>query len=142
MKRTALAPMSKRRAAEIESGERRHLPNSTMGYARKPMKQRNPERLARLEEEQFGPYGDVIAAQACWVTGRMPVDRAHVLRDRSVGGGPDGLAALHHEVHMDFDDGLLDDAHFQARWGKSRADIRGRAVQEYAAWLLAEDGAA
>ena len=84
----------------------------------------------------------MIAAQACWVTGREPVDRAHVLKDRSVGGGPDGLAALHHEVHMDFDDGLLDDAHFQKRHGVSRADIRARAALEYASWLLDESEAA
>jgi hypothetical protein len=103
------------------------------------MAKRNPERLARLEAIQFGPYGNVIAAQACWVTGKSPVDRAHVVRDRSVGGGPEGLAALHREVHTDFGDGLLTDAAFFRRWKVSRADIRARAVQEYAAWLLSEE---
>lgn len=98
------------------------------------MRQQNPERLARLEAEQFGAYGDVIAAQACWVTGRMPVHRAHVVGTRAAGHGPEALAALDPEVHMSFDDGLVTDEAFQERWGTSRADIRKRAIEEHAAW--------
>ncbi len=123
------------RARERKQG-RGGLPRYTPLRSRGAIKQRNPERLARLEEQQFGQYGLVVAAQACWVSGMTPVDRAHVLKDRSVGGGPEGLAPLHRLVHTDFGDGLLSDAAFQKRWGVSRADIRARAISEYAAWLL------
>jgi hypothetical protein len=106
---------------------------------RTPLAKRNPERLARLEERHFGEYGKAIAAQSCWVTGKSLVHRAHVVGKRSTGAGPEALAALHEDVHFAFDDEMLSDARFQARWGVSRADIRARAVAEYAAWLLSEE---
>ena len=102
---------------------------------RTKLKPVNHRRRKALEEKQFGPYGQVIRAQPCWVSGRYPVDRAHVGRKRSVGAGPEMLAALHREVHTDFDDELLSDRAFQRRWRVSRADIRARAKLEYAAWL-------
>ncbi|MEQ1573093.1 MAG: hypothetical protein ABL993_02495 [Vicinamibacterales bacterium] len=107
---------------------------------RTPLRKRNPERLARLRVAQFddtgeeGNYYDHITSLACLVTGRSPVDPAHVLGDRSTGAGPEGMAPLSREVHDDFDDGLLDDAHFQKRHGVSRADIRAWAVQHRAEW--------
>ena len=112
-----------------------------MPYATKPMRKKNAKRLARLEAIQFGEYGEVVAAQACWVTGRWPVHRAHVVGTRGAGHGPEALAALDPEVHRDFDDGLLSDAAFQRRWKQSRADIRARAIQEYEHWLLNEEAA-
>jgi hypothetical protein len=107
---------------------------------RTPLRKRNPERLARLRAEQFddtgeeGNYYDHIMSLACIVTGRSPVHPAHVLGDRSTGAGPEGMAPLAPEVHSDFDDGLLDDEHFQRRHGVSRADIRAWAIQHRAEW--------
>jgi hypothetical protein len=102
------------------------------------MKRINHERLARLEASQFGEYGEHIASLACLVTGARPVDRAHVLRDRSVGGGPNGLAPLARVVHIDFDDGLLSDVAFERRWRVSRADIRAWAKASWETWCLAD----
>lgn len=104
-----------------------------------PMKKRNSERLARLEAEQFGEYGDHIATLACIVTGDEQVDRAHVLGTRGAGHGPEGLAPLSRLVHIDFDDGLLNDAAFEKRWGVSRADIRAWAIEHHEEWLAEQE---
>jgi hypothetical protein len=105
------------------------------------MRKRNPERYARLQAAQYGPYGDVIAATACIVTGEHPVDRCHVLGKRSTGAGPEGLAPLARRVHTDFDDEYLSDERFFARWKVSRADIRAWAREHYAAWLAEQEAA-
>lgn len=131
MKRT---PLERRTPLRAKSG----LERGSGPERRTPIKKVNRERLARLRKQQFdtgdGGYYEDIKSLACIVTGRSPVEAAHVLRDRSVGGGPEGMAPLHEDVHRDFDDGMLRDHRFQERWGVSRADIRAWAVQHRAAW--------
>lgn len=104
------------------------------------MRKLNPEREARRRAKQFDDRGEPddyythITSLTCIVTGRSPVHPAHVLGDRSTGAGPEGMAPLWWEVHRDFDDGLLDDLHFQKHWGVSRADIRAWATSHRQAW--------
>lgn len=118
----------------MKAGTFRNAHNSTFSPREKPIPRQNRERLARLQEQQYGEYGDVIAAQACWVTGREPVHRAHVVGTKAAGHGPEALAALWWEVHQDFDSGMSDEA-FQRKWKVSRADIRAMAIERYAEWL-------
>lgn len=101
---------------------------------RTPIRKRNPERLARLQVEQFGAdgYKEHIKSLPCLVCGSWPVDPAHVLRTRAAGGGPDGMAPLCREHHTAFDS--LGEERFEQLLRISKADIRAWAKDERAEW--------
>ncbi len=99
-----------------------------------PIRKRNPQRLARLQVEQFGPgeYKEHIKSLPCLVCGSWPVDPAHVLKTRATGGGPEGMAPLCREHHTMFDS--IGEERFERLLRISKADIRAWAKDHRAEW--------
>lgn len=95
---------------------------------RKPLRARNPKRLKRLRAQQFGDDGkrEWILEMPYLVTGRRPVDPAHVLGTRGAGYGPEGMAPLYGVAHTDFDSSMSE-GRFEEKYGHTRAWIRARA---------------
>ena len=114
----------------------RHTPLSPSGpiERRTPIRKRNPERLARLQVQQFGPgeYKAHIKSLSCLVCGCWPVDPAHVLKTRAAGGGPEGMAPLCREHHIAFES--IGEDRFELLLRISKADIRAWAKEHRTDW--------
>lgn len=109
-----------------------------------PLPKRNHARVKRLREEQFGDdgYREHILSLRCLVTGRRPVDPAHVLGTRGAGAGPEGLAPLSREIHDAFDSSMTEKRLMEVH-GFTREPIREWARAHRAEWEagLLEEGA-
>lgn len=92
----------------------------------------NRKRIKKLRAKQFGPKREWIVTLPCVVTGRMPVDPAHVLGTRGAGAGSEGLCPLTREVHQDFDE--ASESAFKRKWGRTKAWVRARAQELEVEW--------
>ena len=75
---------------------------------RVPLRKLNPERLAKRRAEQFGAYAEWIRTLPCCVTGRWPVEAAHVLSRGAGGKAAANLVPLVWTEHRAL--------HFMGRW--------------------------
>lgn len=95
-----------------------------------PLAKRNPERKARLFEEQFGSVAFVkwVRLQECAVCGSWPSEAAHAT-SRGAGGKADDILPLcpvhHHEQHQ----------HGVRTFEKAHGiDMKAKAAETFARW--------
>jgi len=101
----------------------------------------NSKRRKKKYERNFGEKADWIREQECAVTGSPgtdwnPVVAAHMITRKMGGCGGDKrhLVPMLATVHVDFDDGLLSDAGFEARYLVSRQYIKTLAPDYETCW--------
>lgn len=106
-----------------------------------PLRARNPERLARLEERQFGSDGkkQAVKAMRCLLSGSRgwagnPVDAAHADRTRGAGGGPECMVPLRrYPEHVDYDSSMSE-GRFEEKYGRTRQWVRAQGHAIEAEW--------
>ena len=103
---------------------------------RTPLRKRNPERKARLTEEQFGPLArrKWIKMQPCVIPGcgAWPCENVHVT-SRGAGGTPEDIVPMcaeHHRKLHGLNSGIET---FQAEHG---VDLRALAEWTQTRWIL------
>lgn len=100
--------------------------------------EKNPERLARLEAEAYGPKAKWIRTLRCYVTGRdAPSVAAHV-RSRGAGGKSGDVVPFHALVEIDWHN--LVEAKFEEKYGISKQDCKDAAERYEARWQAMQRG--
>ena len=101
--------------------------------------ERYERNFAGDQEKRVGDKREWIGGFVCDVSRRYGVEAAHRVPRGMGGAGGDAttLVPLHKEVHADFDGRslpYLDDAAFEAKWGRSRESVRERAAHYEHLW--------